>query len=361
VKLLLDEMYTASLAERLRTAGIAATTVAELGAAGGSDPDVFAAAVTAVTSHQPPAVVLNGSRGLGAPPGRRLPSAHTTRSESLGGAQTGDRSETSAALIGRPTAVMVDTMTRLTQSSRTILMRQVTNRRPSGPMAVAVVALIVALSGTAVAASRLLGGDKLIKVHSLSGNRLRNHTVTGRQIKLSTLGTVPRARHADDATHAQTADSAATATSAASATNANHAATADSATNSNAVSGNSVTKLFFHGAGGATPVQVYNTDGLLIRAGCDDPGDRVVALATGNNPQNQGQLDFHVFTGSTLYSEELTGLGTSVHGLTASKSNGSGGLTYSTPDGEVVTIEYGFSTNDPDGGCTFAGIATASS
>jgi predicted nuclease of predicted toxin-antitoxin system len=44
VKLLLDEMYPASLAERLCAAGIDTTTVAELGIAGSSDPEVFAAA-----------------------------------------------------------------------------------------------------------------------------------------------------------------------------------------------------------------------------------------------------------------------------------------------------------------------------
>jgi hypothetical protein len=45
VKLLLDEMHSASLAEALRTAGSEAVTVAELALAGRSDLDVFAAAV----------------------------------------------------------------------------------------------------------------------------------------------------------------------------------------------------------------------------------------------------------------------------------------------------------------------------
>jgi predicted nuclease of predicted toxin-antitoxin system len=45
VRLLLDEMYSASLAEALRSAGIEAVTVAELALAGRSDLDVFAAAV----------------------------------------------------------------------------------------------------------------------------------------------------------------------------------------------------------------------------------------------------------------------------------------------------------------------------
>jgi hypothetical protein len=50
-------------------------------------------------------------------------------------------------------------------------------------MLVALVALVFAMSGTAVAANALVNGDKLIAKHSLSGNRLRDHTVTGQQIK----------------------------------------------------------------------------------------------------------------------------------------------------------------------------------
>lgn len=45
MRLALDEMYPPALAQELRTAGVDALTVAELGLAGRSDPDVFAAAV----------------------------------------------------------------------------------------------------------------------------------------------------------------------------------------------------------------------------------------------------------------------------------------------------------------------------
>jgi Domain of unknown function (DUF5615) len=45
VKLLIDEMYPARLAEALRAEGVEAVSVVELGLAGRSDPDVFAAAV----------------------------------------------------------------------------------------------------------------------------------------------------------------------------------------------------------------------------------------------------------------------------------------------------------------------------
>lgn len=45
MRLLLDDMYPAALAEALRGAGIDARTVVELGLAGRSDPEILAAAV----------------------------------------------------------------------------------------------------------------------------------------------------------------------------------------------------------------------------------------------------------------------------------------------------------------------------
>jgi hypothetical protein len=97
--------------------------------------------------------------------------------------------------------------------------------RPSPALVIASVALVIAASGTAVAATALVSGDALIKKNSLSGNRLKNHTVTGTQVNLKKLGKVPSAAKADAAT------TAGTATSATSATNANHSTSADSATN----------------------------------------------------------------------------------------------------------------------------------
>jgi len=69
-------------------------------------------------------------------------------------------------------------------------------RRPSAAMVVAVIALVVAATGTAVAAGQHVDGDSLIKKGSLSGDRLRDKTLTGLQIKASTLGTVRKAKDA---------------------------------------------------------------------------------------------------------------------------------------------------------------------
>ncbi|HUA49978.1 MAG TPA: hypothetical protein VMA77_32400 [Solirubrobacteraceae bacterium] len=77
-------------------------------------------------------------------------------------------------------------------------MAQIWRRKPSAGLVVAVIALVVATSGTAFAAGQLVSGDGLIKKDSLSGDRLRTGSVTGKQIKLSSLGQVPSAKNAQE-------------------------------------------------------------------------------------------------------------------------------------------------------------------
>jgi hypothetical protein len=80
-------------------------------------------------------------------------------------------------------------------------MRRVRLRRPSPALVVATLALIVALTGPSFAdVKRLVSGDKLVKKHSLSANRLRQHTLTRTQINMAKLGTVPKAALADNIT-----------------------------------------------------------------------------------------------------------------------------------------------------------------
>jgi hypothetical protein len=73
-------------------------------------------------------------------------------------------------------------------------------------MGVALVALVVALGGTAVAASHRVNGDNLIQKGSLSGNRLRRATITASQINVKKLGVVPNATSAQTAHSASSAD-----------------------------------------------------------------------------------------------------------------------------------------------------------
>lgn len=67
-------------------------------------------------------------------------------------------------------------------------------RRPSPAMVVAVIALVVALGGTAYAAQTINGGA--IKKQTIGGGKLKHKTLTGYQINTSKLGIVPAARRA---------------------------------------------------------------------------------------------------------------------------------------------------------------------
>ncbi|HEY1716007.1 MAG TPA: hypothetical protein VGG07_24125 [Solirubrobacteraceae bacterium] len=158
-------------------------------------------------------------------------------------------------------------------------MLQKSRRRPSASLVISLVALVIAASGTAVAASHLVGGDKLIKRNSLSGNRLRNHTLTGKQIKLSKLGKVPSAKSADSA---KTATQATNALTAAAATNASHAASADTAASAGTAE-NGAKRIDFTPATGTDPAPagggaapgahtILSLDELTVTASCINAG-----------------------------------------------------------------------------------------
>jgi hypothetical protein len=73
-------------------------------------------------------------------------------------------------------------------------MRALRSRRPSPAMVVAIVALITALAGTAYAAQTINGGA--IKKQTIGAGKLKKKTLTGFQINLNKLGTVPAAKRA---------------------------------------------------------------------------------------------------------------------------------------------------------------------
>ncbi len=101
-------------------------------------------------------------------------------------------------------------------------------RRPSPALAVSVVALFVALGGTAYAGFTVPKnsvGTKQLKNNAVTtrklanravtGAKIANNTITGAKLNLSRLGTVPSANHAnsaDNATNAAAAGSAGNAT-----------------------------------------------------------------------------------------------------------------------------------------------------
>ncbi len=100
-------------------------------------------------------------------------------------------------------------------------MRWLSRLRPSPSMVVAIIALAVALGGTGYAAIVLPAnsvGTKQIKdgsvanrdlhAQAVTGDKVANNSLTGAQINLSALGTVPSAAHASNADHATKADHA---------------------------------------------------------------------------------------------------------------------------------------------------------
>lgn len=73
-------------------------------------------------------------------------------------------------------------------------MSMLKQRRPSPAMVVALIALVVALAGTAYAAQTINGGA--IKKQTIGGGKLKKKTLTGFQINTNKLGVVPSAKRA---------------------------------------------------------------------------------------------------------------------------------------------------------------------
>ena len=120
-------------------------------------------------------------------------------------------------------------------------MRSFFSRRPSPAMAVAFIALLAALSGTAVAlpgkntvdSGDIINGQvktkdirngavtrKKVKNNAVNSAKVANDSLTGTDINESTLGQVPSANTANSANTASTATNATNATNASNATNA---------------------------------------------------------------------------------------------------------------------------------------------
>jgi hypothetical protein len=73
-------------------------------------------------------------------------------------------------------------------------MSKLKKMRPSGAMVVAIIALVVALAGTAYAAQTINGGA--IQKQTIGAGKLKHKTLTGYQINTNKLGVVPSAQRA---------------------------------------------------------------------------------------------------------------------------------------------------------------------
>jgi hypothetical protein len=95
---------------------------------------------------------------------------------------------------------------------------------------VSTLALVLALGGSAVAAKQTFFNGKNIKPRSIPANRIKKHSLTGTEIDVRKLGSIPRALSAG---HATTADSALNSTHATNADNALNATQAATSTTAN--------------------------------------------------------------------------------------------------------------------------------
>ena len=73
-------------------------------------------------------------------------------------------------------------------------MNRILRRRPSPAMVVSLIALFIALGGSAYALT-ITGGN--VKNGSLTGKDIRKNSLTGTQIRESRVGKVPKAKVAD--------------------------------------------------------------------------------------------------------------------------------------------------------------------
>jgi hypothetical protein len=214
-------------------------------------------------------------------------------------------------------------------------------------MAIAFLALLIALSGTAVALpgkNRVQGND--IRKNAVTGAKVKNESLTGKDvkgltgadIKESTLGQVPSAA---------SASTASTATTAANATNAG---------NASAVNGIGVAKVAQRMSENSAPVSAASVAGLTIRTGCSPSGNPVFAVSYSGSAF---QTMFELGDGAVHRGESSAGATQSIlDGL--GKTEATIQMSVGTLDGRAFAFtghaaDQGFGDNTR---CTFYGVVT---
>jgi hypothetical protein len=201
-------------------------------------------------------------------------------------------------------------------------------RRPSPALIVSVIALVVACAGSATAAVLVTSRD--IKDHTIRGRDIRTGAVTGRQVKgLSGRDVIRNGLDGSDIDE-DTLDPV---------PNATRATTAD------AVRGSRTTAISFRVPAGTAAAALYDEGGLKIIAACD---------ATGNLTLNAGATSTATFGGllrvevthpgspaeTTLVTDNSFVAADTANLVADGADSASGRLTFSSPGGDIVTIQY---------------------
>lgn len=240
-------------------------------------------------------------------------------------------------------------------------------RLPSPALAVAFVALLAALSGTAIAlpgkntvdsgdlkrgavktadiARGAVTGAK-VRSRTLTGAKVMDDSLTGAKIDETTLGRVPSASTANSANTANTANSANTANTA------------------NSVGGVTMSRIDFRRADVSAegPVTILNVGGLQLRAQCGPTGDELNVTAT-TSVNDADLFGYGVDTDlENLVEENEFNIGDVVVVDIDDETDVQQTLSYRTDGGSVVDAT--FTIHDDFGatstGCQVAGYATAS-
>lgn len=234
-------------------------------------------------------------------------------------------------------------------------------RRPSGAMVVAIIALIVAASGSAVAATKIAkitNGDKLIARGTLSGNRLRPHTITGtqirahaltaKQISLKKLGKVPSAATADRATSATVATSALNANTASNAAELNGQPGSNFLTTASRIGTNGIVRT---GAGVTTTL--FTVGPFTVLMDCASTAGATRLTLSASSSEAGSAIDGNVVGPGTA---PPTGL--DIPATSSAKANASKTIDFEAPSGAQAIVAGADGVNSLGAACwaNFAGI-----
>src|SRR5215211_5404738 len=143
-------------------------------------------------------------------------------------------------------------------------------RRPSPALVVAMLALLVGLSGSALAgdvvriAKGSLPGNRL-KPRTVSGDRIKRNSLTSAEVAESRLSKVPLAARADVVTLAE------------------RASIADSAMTAGSVDGSGFLGIEYDAPPGNAPRAIFDRSGLKLTANCASGQLTLVATASGSS------------------------------------------------------------------------------
>lgn len=238
-------------------------------------------------------------------------------------------------------------------------------RRPSGAMVVAIIALVVAVSGSAVAATKIaksVNGDKLIAKRTLSGNRLRPHTITGtqirahaltaKQINLKKLGKVPSAAVADRATSAAIATSALNANTASNAAELNGQPGSNFLTTSSRIGTNGIVRTAASGAGVTTTL--FTVGPFTVLMSCQSTGGGTSLTLRASSSEASSVIDGKIVPANT----QVAPTGLDIPATSTATANPSKTIDFEAPSGAQAVVAGADGVNSLGADCwaNFAGI-----